>query len=587
MITGAPGSGRSTVTAKLVLALLTRRREGQPVPVLLDAESWSASDLPVQMWAIDELAGCGVDVSSLRAAVAMTPVLDGVRSPAPHLRGSKTVGGRLRDDLSDDLGIIVSCDTAMLADLEHWLWPATTVWVSPLSASAAAGWLIAQDDQRWAPIARFVTDRPDDPVARVLTNPDSLGLAVTAYASGGDPSELLGRERDDVERRLVERFESAVGCDAGARAHLGFLARHLADRRSSSLAWWRLAAAVPELVRGLSSQLGLALIVALVWWLPTHSTAAAGFGFGFGMGWGTLVWPSDGVHGFAAWRVVILTGFVSGVSAAMGTWVGLAFAAGFGLLMGWALGRPQGAASAVAAGTLALGVSAWGPLTGMAILVGVFIGFVWGWSFYAILLELRWKPGRISVRVSDAPKRAAWRFVLGFGLGMITNILAVIANLAGLWFGLLIAASWGLIATASVWLNAPAQRYTGTARQLLLQDRRAAIFQGMLTGVLASAGLVSAVAVFLTYGPQKHFDLVESIVVVVAMGVLGGVALVLSSAWGGFLMTRAYLAARGQLPPHLMAFLDKQVRDGVLVEVGGTYRFRHTLHRRYSERHTT
>ena len=586
VITGEVGSGRSTVAAALAATLLRRRREGQPVPVLLDGESWSASDLTVHMWASKELAGTGIDTGRPPSADAMTMVLDGVRAPAPHLRGSKTVGGRLRDDLGDDLGVILCCDTAVLADVEQWLWPTTTVWVLPLGAGTVADLLIAQADQRWALVAQHLTDHPEDPIARVLTVPDSLALAVTAYGSGGNPAELLGLDRDDVERRLVERFESAVGCDAATRAHLGFLARHLAERRSTSLAWWRLAAAVPELVRGLSGQLGLALITAVIWWLPTHSAAAAGFGFGFGMAWGTLVWPSDGVHGFVAWRVVLTAGFVSGVSAALGSWVGVAFAAGFGLLMGWALGRRPGAAFALAAGTLALGVSAWGPLVGMVILAGVFVGLVWGWGFYAVLLELRWKPGRFSAHVPYAPKRAAWLFALGFGMGLITNILVVISDLAGLWFGLLIALSWGLIAAASVWLNAPAPTYAGDGMQLLIRDRRAAISQGMLTGAVASAGLVSAVTIIIKGGPQKHFDLGESVSVVAAMGVLGGVALTLTSAWGGFGLARAYLAARGHLPLRLMTFLQQQVLAGTLVEVAGTYRFHYILHRDHLERHT-
>lgn len=55
---------------------------------------------------------------------------------------------------------------------------------------------------------------------------------------------------------------------------------------------------------------------------------------------------------------------------------------------------------------------------------------------------------------------------------------------------------------------------------------------------------------------------------------LGTAALALS-AWGRFLVARAWLAATGQLPWRLMAFLDEAHQRGVLRQSGAGFEFRH------------
>jgi NACHT domain len=51
----------------------------------------------------------------------------------------------------------------------------------------------------------------------------------------------------------------------------------------------------------------------------------------------------------------------------------------------------------------------------------------------------------------------------------------------------------------------------------------------------------------------------------------------LSHAWGRFLVVRAGCAIRGQLPLHLMAFLEDTLSRDVLRTAGGVYQFRHAL----------
>ena len=54
-----------------------------------------------------------------------------------------------------------------------------------------------------------------------------------------------------------------------------------------------------------------------------------------------------------------------------------------------------------------------------------------------------------------------------------------------------------------------------------------------------------------------------------------------SSAWGRFIWTRIFLAARGSTPLRLMAFLQDAYRRGILRQVNGYYEFRHRMLQRY------
>src|SRR5262249_29855498 len=67
----------------------------------------------------------------------------------------------------------------------------------------------------------------------------------------------------------------------------------------------------------------------------------------------------------------------------------------------------------------------------------------------------------------------------------------------------------------------------------------------------------------------------QAIPVGIVFGLAVGLGVCLARAWGGFAMTRLWLALRGQLPLHLMRFLDDAHRRGVLRQVGAVYQFRH------------
>jgi hypothetical protein len=68
---------------------------------------------------------------------------------------------------------------------------------------------------------------------------------------------------------------------------------------------------------------------------------------------------------------------------------------------------------------------------------------------------------------------------------------------------------------------------------------------------------------------------IQAIPVGIVFGLAAGLCVCLARAWGGFAVTRLWLALRGQLPLQLMRFLDDARRRGVLRQVGAVYQFRH------------
>ncbi|MFE3019653.1 NACHT domain-containing protein [Streptomyces sp. NPDC059256] len=124
-----------------------------------------------------------------------------------------------------------------------------------------------------------------------------------------------------------------------------------------------------------------------------------------------------------------------------------------------------------------------------------------------------------------------------------------------------------------------------TPWQLLGQDRTAAFLTGVQRplgqdgwlGALRTALILTPIAVLLwllSAGADQSGDRAWAAPVLLGLiaWLLYGVAL---SAWGRYTVARIYLAARGELPWQLSAFLHDAHRRGVLRQSGGRYRFRH------------
>ncbi|PKV89832.1 NACHT domain-containing NTPase [Streptomyces sp. TLI_146] len=290
LVLGEPGSGKTLLLVRLVLALIERRERDHPVPVLFPLASWDPAVLDLRTWMehrlVQDHPELGAPASDAFGQVTLAAVLLERRLVLPVLDGfdelPPTVGAlalhRLNEALPYGCGMVLSsrpaeyraalqpCGAvpARLAEL-------AAIRLQPLGAEEVATYL--RDDaggprtaaaERWS----AVVDPPGTagPVAQALTSPLMVGLARSVYNPRPgerherlpDPGELLRlRTRTAVGHHLLDAF-----VDAAYRPHprrpsrwsadragpaLRFLARYMERGRdgTAELAWWKLRHAVP------------------------------------------------------------------------------------------------------------------------------------------------------------------------------------------------------------------------------------------------------------------------------------------------------------------------------------------------------
>jgi hypothetical protein len=315
VVVGPSGAGKTVAAVRLVREVLAHRASGDPVAVLFALHSWNPERQHPHEWMAAELAGgYGMPVSVARELVRarhVVPVLDGldeVADPPAALRALR----RVHDPGAPDPLVLTSRDRVEL--------PGAVV--VELGPPRVPGW-------------------------EGVTSPLLLWLAM---ASDTGPRELTGPSRDEVERRLLDRFVSVAypeeprpdGRRPRWRARrvdrwLRFLARE------DEIAWWRLIRTVP---RPVIVVLPAVAVGAVVW------TGLWVCGLGVGLATGAAV--SNALF-VALMGVVRPWPDVSGLRA--GVRLHLPGALG-GFAFGFLLGLVVGPVAAVVAGTVS-GV-AWG-----------------------------------------------------------------------------------------------------------------------------------------------------------------------------------------------------------------------------------
>ncbi|MFE0106424.1 NACHT domain-containing protein [Streptomyces sp. NPDC059009] len=202
-------------------------------------------------------------------------------------------------------------------------------------------------------------------------------------------------------------------------------------------------------------------------------------------------------------------------------------------------------------------------VSGLMGMLGLASGLLLAGQGRAPITRLRWSPRKF--------------FVAGLAFGLM-----------GLWGGLVrelerggglepavlltVGLTVGLVAGLAVGLQTerPDLATTTAPGTLLSSDRRAFVLAlGLVLAIMLAVGL----AVVLTPGVRLtlgRFGIGHGIALV------GGLGIGLSyTAWGHFVVARAYLAARGKVPWALMEFLQDAHERGVLRQVGAVYQFRH------------
>ncbi|MFF0084754.1 NACHT domain-containing protein [Streptomyces canus] len=267
VITGAPGSGKTVLALELLLALLEERRPEDPVPVRLPLASWdllSASHLgtgtgpstgashnpgaAVQMvraWVCRHLVDTYRGISPTAAAALMDaglilPVLDGLdEMDAGDMPG---YGSRARQALDvlnafqrgrAKANLVLTCRSGQyqaLKALEVWAQDSARVEIGQISPAQARLFIQQRVGRpaRWQCVLDTLDRAPSSPLARALSTPWRLTVAVTVYEQRDLDGAYLHSPRDLIRPELSS--------DRAVRDHLLKLflqdatARHSAPR---------------------------------------------------------------------------------------------------------------------------------------------------------------------------------------------------------------------------------------------------------------------------------------------------------------------------------------------------------------------
>jgi hypothetical protein len=538
VVLGGRGAGKTVLAIRFLLDRLPGPREtlaGGPVPVLVNLSTWDPRSVPYQRWLEDELVsafpGLGRTAPDsdwrmareLLARGRILPVLDGLDEMAGELR-AEALGVLARSLRGPDQFLLTSRAAEYRAAVRTaGALPGTRVIVlQDLAADDLTDYLGGGD---WAE----VIDKPE------LRTPLMAYLARKVAESGrvtpGDVAAL--GDAAAIRDRLMREFVPAVYGDGNPRAQrcLRYLARYLVATNSSHLRWW-------ELSRGLTRRdrawlgFGFGLICASVTsWLemPFGAETATFDGVALGIAAGILAAMTIGRGSVLGRRLSPLPVRIGGGrrgDRAVDRYDGRG-ARRFALRIGALVGAASGA---VWAPTLGIGDPLGGILNGLVVMsaTGVPVGLA------------AWFATRLSQRIEEPVS-------LGQAVGP---------------------ASLLRLDRAATWTEAA------------LYGAAAAIFGSVLYPLIS---LPLSTGIDLVNGPSVTLSMpdADEVLRILALPAAETAIIVvfifpfLLSAWGRFVLVRAYLVYFRRMPPRLMDFLADAHRRGVLRQAGPVYQFRH------------
>ncbi len=564
VVLGRMGAGKTVVTMRLTMDLLTTHTAGESVPVIFGIGAWDPAAVSLHRWLESQLVRdyTGMNrvgrfgrsmAADLIGSGRILPVLDGFDEIAAGLRGealttlnsstfpfvltSRTAefqAAVAATDVVTRAAVLELCDVGV-DDLADYL---------PRTARPRTG--DHSGDTMWDSILATLREQPARRACAnligVLSTPLMVGLVRSIYSDdpAGDPAELLDTKlfatSEELEDHLLDVFVPTIYRNRPRepetdlrrwppdRAHqwLSFLASRLSRDNTQNVTWWHLADGVPRT--------GAALFFGLLG------------GLAGGLLPGTLstrlVFGSVLMTAFVLWLALKIAG---------GLPTGLVFGLGTGMMFGVGAGLPTG------------------------LLVGI----------GGVVLDRRRgvpRPLIASLPARGNLRRAASALTTVTVSGLIAALLIGLASgfAAGLGVGLLSGASVGLATGVAGLMAQPADTARAVNPESVLRaDRAGVLFLGSLGGALygASFAIGSGDSVLAVIVSSSIFALV------------GVLALGLGTAWGGFVIGRTWLAATGRFPWRAMTFLADAHRRGVLRQTGAVYQFRHaSLQRSLSRR---
>ncbi|MER7211917.1 NACHT domain-containing protein [Streptosporangium sp. NPDC000239] len=561
VITGGPGSGKTTLAVRLLLELLDSAAPGEPVPVLVTLTGWDPAERPrLHDWLAVRLArdypaltsafGGGV-TGALAGQGHVLPVLDGLDELTGEHRGA--VIRALNASLADRDGFVLTSRADELAEAVaeagDVLTAAAVIAPLPLSPSVVAGYLRAclppRPRHSWSPVFTALAEGTAPGLTEVASTALGLWLVRAGYvAPAADPAPLTGALAQDPDRLRAHLLDRLIPAAVASRLTSRDPAEHFRPRR----AWEaeRMRAHLAYLARLMTA----ADTRDLAWWQLARHTGAGR----------------------------LRTGFLAGVVTSTVAWVVIGFLGR--LVYGVASGEPN-----------------WLTYNGR----GWFLSGVWFGLLFGIVCAFKIKkwcretPGSLSggTRPRGGRRRggtfrgAAVGFVLGVAVGLGygsasgASILATaLFGLAiGLLFGLTSGLVYGLSSAIAVRLEAPTAGTAGTPLSSLRDDRALNLVR------LVVLDVVFTVLFGLAYGllpgavPVAEHRVVVGVVSTVGVALMFGPLFAASvgehHGWPAYLVATHRLARRRLLPRDLMSFLDDAHRLGLLRTVGPIYQFRH------------
>lgn len=380
VITGGPGSGKTTLAIQLLLELAGSRIDDEPVPALFPVALWDIDRYPrLHDWLLVQLeqdypALKAVELGEGAAAALarrghILPVLDGFDElPAA---GRARVITSLNASLGDRDQLILTSRTEELAtavaEAGDVLTAAAVVAPSPITPAADETYLRTclppAPRHDWAPVWAALRNASRPGLTALARTALGLWLIRTVYiASAADPTPLTGPLADRPETLRAHLLDHLIAATIRsrppstdpaehfrprtaweperARHYLAYLAHVLRSNRSYDLAWWQLPqltippAGQRRIGRRVKLTAGLAvgLTMGLAFGIPVG--AAAGLTGGLAVGfWLTARLALEGRSRLAAGLV---TGVVFVLPVGLG--VGLAVELPVGLLGGLPIG---------------------------------------------------------------------------------------------------------------------------------------------------------------------------------------------------------------------------------------------------------
>ncbi|WP_371572825.1 NACHT domain-containing protein [Streptomyces sp. NBC_01314] len=415
VVLGEPGSGKTMLLVRLLLALLDppHREPGGAVPVLFalasfdpqrqDLHTWMTSQLIQDYPALGALAP-GAGIAPGRRDHTMARALVERRLVLPLFDGLDEVPDALRSHVLNSINEVFNAKaplvlTSRSAEYRQALAPtggaiivrldgAAGIRLHPVDAETAitylrsdAGGQQTEGADRWARVADALHD-PYSPVGQALSTPLGLFMARAIYnprpgESTGEvahPHDLLnagiGSTRAAVERHLYRAFvpaayrphpsRSSRWTPQQAERYLIFLARHMQYSLGGTthLAWWQLSASFPAYLLMIAFGMSSLLTGATTGLLAGLSLGRPMLGVGSGLATGALICIAT-VVGLFFTPVYEQTGPSSGIGWLPNPFV--AIGAGAGSVAGIAVGLPFGLENGV---TTAIGTGLVGGLAG-------------------------------------------------------------------------------------------------------------------------------------------------------------------------------------------------------------------------------